>query len=164
MNTDGVLCLFLAFFSIQDLMEGRISRYATAAGLAAGLLFRRGEMAAGLFAGLAFFPLFLFRMMGAADVKVIAVITGFLGPERAVPALAMGFVLGAFWSLARLLHRRILWRRLSYFAAYIRRVTVTKNCEPYYRKERDGGEAAIPLAFCLSAGTAAYLLLEQAVR
>ena len=75
MNTDGVLCLFLAFFSIQDLMEGRISRYATAAGLAAGLLFRRGEMAAGLFAGLAFFPLFLFRMMGAADVKVIAVIT-----------------------------------------------------------------------------------------
>ena len=77
--------------------------------------------------------------------------------------MIIGFVLGVVWSLARLLHRGILWERLSYFAAYIRRVTMTKNCEPYYRREGDGGEAAIPLAFCLSAGTAAYLLLEQAV-
>ena len=162
MNTDGVLCLFLTFFGLQDLAEGRISRYATLAGVAAGIVFRREAMMFGFLAGILFFPLFLVRMLGAADVKVIAVIAGFLGPGRGVRALIIGFVLGAVWSLARLLHRGILWERLSYFAAYIRRITIVKNCEPYYCRERDGAETAIPLAFCLSAGTVLYILLETA--
>lgn len=161
MNTDLVLCLFLTFSGLQDLAEGKVSRYVTLAGLAAGLLLRGEGMAFGLLAGLLFFPLFLLRMIGAADVKVIAVTAGFLGPARGAAALMTGFVLGAVWSLARLLHRKILWERLSYFAAYIRQITMTKKYVPYYRKERDGGRAAIPLAFCLFAGTAAYLFWER---
>ena len=142
MNTDWVLCLFLAIFGLWDLRTRKIPRFATLAALAAGLI------------------LFLLRMLGAADVKVIAVIAGFLGPARGTRAVAAGLVLGAVWSLFKLIRGGILLRRISYFTAYIRRMITMDIYEPYYRRERDGEELGIPLASCLAAGTALCLLLE----
>lgn len=160
MGTECVLGVFLTLFGVQDLISGRISRYLTGAALLAGLLLRREAMAAGILAGILFFPLFLFRMMGAADVKVIAVIIGFLGPVRGTAAVGTGFLLGAFWSLARLLRKGILLQRLSYFFAYIRQLPGSGICKPYYLADRDGTEPAIPLAFCLSAGTGLWFLAD----
>ncbi len=160
MGTECALGVFLTLFGVQDLTSGRISRYLTAAALFMGLLLRREAMAAGILAGILFFPLFLLRMMGAADVKVIAVIVGFLGPARGAAAVGTGFVLGAVWSLERLLRKGMLTQRLSYFLAYIRRMFTLKSYEPYYLADRDGTEPSIPLAFCLSAGTGLCFLAE----
>ena len=160
MNTDWVLCLFLAIFGLWDLRTRKIPRFATLAALAAGLILRREGVLFGFLAGALFFPLFLLRMLGAADVKVIAVIAGFLGPARGTRAVAAGLVLGAVWSLFKLIRGGILLRRISYFTAYIRRMITMDIYEPYYRRERDGEELGIPLASCLAAGTALCLLLE----
>ena len=130
MNTDWVLCLFLAIFGLWDLRTRKIPRFATLAALAAGLILCRGRMLFGVLAGALFFPLFLLRMLGAV------------------------------WSLFKLIRGGILLRRISYFTAYIRRMITMDIYEPYYRRERDGEELGIPLASCLAAGTALCLLLE----
>lgn len=161
MSADWILGAFLAFSGFQDLYSGRVSRHVTGAVFLAGLALRQEQMAAGVLAGVLFFPLFLFRMLGAADVKMISLIVGFLGPGWGTASVGTGFFLGAVWSLARLLRRKILLQRLSYFFAYIRRITIWKTYEPYYRADRDGGEPVIPLAFCFSAGTGLCFLAER---
>ena len=63
MNTDWVLCLFLAIFGLWDLRTRKIPRFATLAALAAGLILRREGMLFGFLAGALFFPLFLFSVV-----------------------------------------------------------------------------------------------------
>ncbi|MCQ4838257.1 hypothetical protein NE556_24350, partial [[Clostridium] symbiosum] len=46
-----------------------------------------------------FFPLFLFRMMGAGDIKVMAVIAGYMGMDRGVEIIFYGLAAAAVWSL-----------------------------------------------------------------
>ena len=153
MDTDVVLCMFLTVFGLQDLTCGKVSKYLTLAAFIAGIFLRGTGMAAGILAGALFFPLFLVRMIGAADVKAVAVIVGFLGLSRGLEAVGTGFFLGAVWSLERLLRGGMMARRLSYFFAYIGRMITWNTYEPYYRADRDGKEAAIPLVFCLAVGT-----------
>ena len=51
-----------------------------------------------------FFPLFLFRMMGAGDIKVMAVIAGYMGMDRGVEIIFYGLAAAAVWSLFCLLY------------------------------------------------------------
>ncbi len=104
------------------------------------------------------FPLFVLRMIGAGDIKLMAVMTGFLGWGNGLRAIFYGCVAGAILALAKLLRQRILLQRLNYLFAYIRRLILTKEIVPYYRIERDGYGVVIPFAFCLFAGYVGYLL------
>ena len=104
------------------------------------------------------FPLYILRMVGAGDIKLMAVMAGFLGWGSGFKAITYGCVAGACLALARLLHQRNLWQRLNYLLAYFRRLFLTKEIVPYYRAERDGYGVAIPFAFCLLVGYAGYLL------
>ena len=95
------------------------------------------------------FPLFLFRMMGAGDVKLMAVIAVVIG---------YGFFIGAIWALFKMCLSGIFWQRISYFIAYFRRLFLTKEKTPYYLAERDGDEVVIPFAVCLFSGFLLFLI------
>ena len=107
-----------------------------------------------------FFPLFLFRMMGAGDVKLMAVVTAWLGWRGGVMVIGYSFFIGAVWALLKLCLSGIFWQRISYFIAYIRRLFLTKEKTPYYLAERDGDQVVIPFAVCLLGGFLVFLMLE----
>ncbi len=106
----------------------------------------------------ALFPLFIFRMVGAGDIKLMAVMAGFLGWGSGFKAIMYGCVVGACLALAKLLMQGNLLQRLNYLLAYFRRLFRTKEIVPYYRAERDGYGVVIPFAFCLFVGYMGYLL------
>ena len=81
------------------------------------------------------------------------VIVAWLGFAEGGAGIFAGLCLGAVWSLGRLARRRILWKRFSYLAGYVRDYLATGKIAAYYNRERDGDEAAIPLGVCLAVGT-----------
>lgn len=106
-----------------------------------------------------FFPLFRLRMIGAGDIKLMALMCGCLGMIQGGLSIIYGFVLGAALSLIKLLVQGSFMVRFMYLSAYIRRIIHTKEIVEYYNPARDGYESTIPLGLCLFLGTLIYLLL-----
>lgn len=156
--------------SVFDVKDYRVPNWWTGLGVLAGISLEffseqglpwgpaaflcRAAVAAALF-----FILFCCRMIGAGDIKLMALICGYLGLKAGAAAIVYSFLLGAFWSLFRLLRLRILKKRLFYFTAYIRQVLTTGEITEYYNPHSDGYEAVIPFALCLFAGTIFHTIL-----
>lgn len=103
--------------------------------------------------------LYLLRMVGAGDIKLMAMIVGCLGFRRGGAGILAGLCLGAVWSLVKLVRCGILPARLRYFADYVQRYVETGRAAPYYRKGEDGEELVIPLGACIAAGSGAVIML-----
>ncbi len=108
----------------------------------------------------AWFPLFRLRMIGAGDVKLMALIAGFLGFATGANIILYGFFIGAVLAFLKMLVCRNLRRRLTFFFAYIRRLFLMKEAVPYYQASRDGKNAVIPMAACLLAGYVLHWLIS----
>lgn len=104
------------------------------------------------------FPLFRLRMIGAGDVKLMALMAGYLGLTTGAHVIGYGFLIGAVLAFLKMLIRRNLRQRLTYFFAYIRRLFLTKEVVPYYRASRDGKSVVIPMGLCLFGGYLWYLI------
>lgn len=173
-----VLFFILAAGSYFDVREHRIPNWLVLIGVAAGLFL--SGLAAGIEGGnqavlcgamsflgrffaviAAFFLLFLFRMMGAGDIKIIALICGYLGYGSGFAAVAGGFLIGAFWSLVLMTVKGSIFHRFSYFLTYFRSFIQTKKITAYYSSARDGYEAVIPLGFCMFLGTLLAVVFFQ---
>ena len=83
---------------------------------------------------------------------MMALMAGFLGAVDGSLSLAAGFALGGVCSLVKLLYRKELRSRLSYFHSYVRRLVRTRQITAYYIPDRDGYGITIPLTVCLFAG------------
>ena len=108
---------------------------------------------------LVFFPFFLLRMMGAGDIKMMAVILGCLGLKAGSLAVGYGFLVGAVLALVKMLLQRNLLKRLSTLFVYLRRLFLTKEIVPYYIAQRDGGSVVIPFTACLFLGYLWFLCM-----
>ncbi len=107
-----------------------------------------------------FFIFFVCRMIGAGDIKLAALICGYLGLKAGAVAVGYGFLIGAFWSFIKMAARGCLIRRLSCLLAYIRHVFLTGNLTEYYNPERNGYDAVIPLGMCLFLGTFVSMIVK----
>ena len=81
------------------------------------------------------FPLFLFRMLGAGDIKVLSVIGGLLGFRAGLDCLLLSFLCGAAISFLILVKEGILLSRFTYFFAYLGRLLASGKRVPYRREE-----------------------------
>ena len=104
------------------------------------------------------FPLFWLRMIGAGDIKLMALMAGYLGFRAGARAVLYGFFIGAVLAFLKMLVCRNLHQRLRYCFAYFRRLFLTGERMPYYEASRDGRTVVIPLGFCLMAGYVMSLL------
>lgn len=145
-----VLLLFLSGCALSDLKTGKIPNVLVLFGAVSFgfCVFIRGPssgyeireagtifllfLARSLFTAGVFFPLFLFRMMGAGDIKVMAVTAGCLGVERGFEIIFYGLAAAAAWSLIYMLRKRILLSRIRYFLNYIKNIYRTECILPYY--------------------------------
>ena len=92
------------------------------------------------------FPLYLFRMIGAGDIKMAAVLFGAAGMRQGGGILLCGLVAAGVWSVVLLVWRGSVRQRLTYFVFYLYRFALGGSIEPYYLETRDGKEAS----FCLA--------------
>ena len=114
--------------------DGRLPGYGAALmmgiGETCGYLIRSGSLL------IVLFPLYLFRMIGAGDIKMAAVLFGAAGLRQGGRIFLCG--------LAR--------QRLTYLVFYLYRSALGGSVEPYYLEARDGKEASFCLAPCLFLG------------
>jgi len=159
----------LAAGSYFDVREHRIPNWLVLAGIAAGFFLswldaggKGGGQAAlqemttfacrFLVVTVTFFFLFICRMIGAGDIKIMALIFGYLGSGTGFAAVACGFLIGAFWSLVLMTVKGCAFQRCSYFLTYIRSLFQTKKITAYYSSSLDGYDAVIPLGLCMFLG------------
>lgn len=109
------LTVLLMLASASDISARRVPNLLNAVAVSGGLLFqglspRAGDGWSSALAGLAvgfgiWFPMYLFRLVGAGDVKLFAAAAVWIGPRDAVAAAVVtacaGAVLGAGWMLRR---------------------------------------------------------------
>ena len=79
-------------------------------------------------------PLFYFRMLGAGDIKVFAVLGGLTGSHGILSIIFGSFLLGAVLSLAFLISCGNLKERISYFFHYFYKYFVTHQVQSYIQK------------------------------
>ncbi|SEU02922.1 prepilin peptidase [Lacrimispora sphenoides] len=158
-----ILLLILGAGAFYDVREHRIPNWLVLSGIILGILLEipgpenpfggllfllRLVIVTGIF-----FLLFLCRMIGAGDIKLTALICGFLGLRTGALAVGLGFLIGAFWSFIKMAGSGSLFTRLSCLLAFIRHVFQTGKLTIYYDPVRDGYDMVIPLGLCLFLGT-----------
>ena len=112
------LLMLLAVAVGSDLHSRRIPNWLVLTGLTLALAVQwwqhgaaQGYSAWGLgllTGGGLFLPLYLLRGMGAGDVKLMAMVGAFVGPELAFEILLVTCVVGGIWALAAVVFKRAL--------------------------------------------------------
>lgn len=119
------------------------------------------QQGTGFFSGAVWFlvfgmALFRFRFMGAGDGKLMAVIGGYLGIRNGFYAVALGFFIGAVWSLWKLKRYGLAAERFYYLRNYAVSTWVSGEIRPYDALEQIDLPHHIPFAVCLAAGVWGY--------
>ena len=81
------------------------------------------------------FPFFLFRMLGAGDIKVLAVLGSMMGARSILFCMFFSFLIGAVFSLLWFLKNGGFRERLSYFLSYMRTYAQTGIRTPYVKTD-----------------------------
>ncbi len=78
------------------------------------------------------FPLFYFRMFGAGDIKLLAVIGGLLSYKAVIFCIIVSFFTGAFISIYKMCKYQLFRERFAYFSHYMKIYLHTRERIPYY--------------------------------
>ena len=170
----GVLVALLLIAAISDIKTGRIPNWLVLGGAAygllynaffpvfprdIGLLFALGGLAVGLGALL---PLYFVRVMGAGDVKLMAMVGAFLGASATVAAMLATLITGGFLAIAFALCSGRLGRLVHNVATMFRGTLLTFASGVGGLTVHDGPSAGkMPYGIAIAAGTIGYMVLEQ---
>jgi prepilin peptidase CpaA len=124
-----------------------------------GILFALGGLAVGLAALL---PAYFLRVMGAGDVKLMAMVGAFLGTWATVAAVLATLIAGGVLAVA-LAHRSSHLIRMLHNVAMMFRGTILTFATGVSGLTIQGGSSAgrMPYGVAIALGTIGYLLLEQ---
>ena len=153
MPVSGCLAVLFSIGAVAaDIRTDRVDNRLILSGWAAGCILQiissgvRGAvpfLAGSAIPLLLLFPLFLFRMMGAGDIKLLSVLGGLLGCRGALACIFWSLICGACLALVIIRMEQSLLRRFRCFIRYIHRYMQTRQRIPY----RDGDSAAMQMHF-----------------
>lgn len=90
----------------------------------------------------ALLPLFLLRVIGAGDVKLLSVIGGFYGFIFWGRTGVIFLCLAAIASVVQMIRKKLFLKRFQYLFQYV----LYDRKSAYYEPERDGIDMVIPMA------------------
>ena len=102
----------------------------TEKGLRGGFVFLAGASTPVIILGI----LFIFRMLGAGDIKLLCALGGIMGPRTVAECIFYSLLAGAGISLAILISTGGIRQRILYLYQYMNEFYCTGEIRPYYRK------------------------------
>lgn len=169
-----LLIVLLVIAAYIDLRTYRIPNWLTAGGTAAGVLFAAVQpmtghpdwlhAAIGMGLGLAvMLPAYLLRVMGAGDVKLMAMVGTFLGPEQVFAAALVTFIVGGVLALVYMVVHGVTARLLANVGSIVRYAlfSVVARMSPVVALSPTQSVGRLPYGVSIACGTAAYLVMRQ---
>lgn len=105
------------------------------------------------------FLLFLFKVLGAGDIKLFSVVGSFYGASFVFQTIIIAFLIGGVMSIIHLVKSKQVIYRLQFLAKYIQSYGSKVNCLdekgkkqfviPYYDIQRDGYEGTIHFSIAI---------------
>ncbi len=77
------------------------------------------------------FPIYFIHAIGAGDIKLLAVVSCFLGFRQGMVVVVFSFLVGAVISIIYLIRTHILFRQMQSIAFYLSYIYQTKKVVPY---------------------------------
>jgi len=167
----AALVLLLVVASALDVRTRRIPNWLTLSGAMVGIALsplgagdpRHAALmaVAGMGAGLALLlPLYLLRVIGAGDVKLMAMVGAFVGVSQIVPAVLCVFVAGGVLALAWSAYRRV-FRRVTAGAAELAMSMAFAALSGIRPSLASASAGTLPYGLSIAVGTLAWLLVAQ---
>lgn len=170
----GVLIGLLTVAAVSDVRKGRIPNWLVFGGALyalaynalypvyprdIGILFALGGLSVGL---VALLPGYLLRVLGAGDVKLMAMVGSFVGTWAAVEAVLASLITGGMLAVVMSLYSGRLLLMLRNVVALFRGTVLTFATAPGGLTIQGGGSAGrMPYGLAIALGTISYLVLEQ---
>ena len=170
----AVLFALLAIASISDFRTYKIPNWLTAGGICFaliysavvpfyrdhGFLWALGGLAAGF---LIMLPAYAIRVMGAGDVKLMAMVGAFLGFTDALSAVLYSLIVGGIAAIGFALFNRVLWRMLANVktATQTMMMSAIGGFKPDLRIEPAASVGKLPYGICISIGTIIFVVAKQ---
>jgi len=169
----AVLAILLVAAAVIDLRTFRIPNWLTGSGVLLGLAFNAigharaldGLLSAlgGMGIGLTILlPFYLLRVMGAGDVKLMAMVGAFLGLSQIVPAVLFSFIAGGVAAVVFVVAKR----RIARFGSNLRHIVQGAALSaiaglPLAGLAPGASVGHLPYGVSISAGTILYLASLQ---
>ena len=170
----GILFALLTIASITDYRTYKIPNWLTAGGIIFGLIYSvfvpfsrdfgflwaLGGMMLGFFVML---PCYVLRIMGAGDVKLMAMVGAFLGVDDCFRAIIYSFIVGGIAALGFALFNKAMTRMLQNVKDITQAMifSVVGGFKPDMRITASQSVGKMPYGICISVGTAGYVVARQ---
>jgi prepilin peptidase CpaA len=168
------LIAMLLTAAVIDVRSHRIPNWLTGGGIVIALVFAAAGVApqqegflsslGGMAAGLAMLlPMYLLRVMGAGDVKLMAMVGAFVGFPSIVYAVLFTFIAGGIAALSFALQRRAFRRMTSNVMHIVQWMTFAAIAGQRITPEMAGGASIgrLPYGVSIAIGTIAWLAARQ---
>lgn len=170
----AVLFALLVIASVSDYRSYRIPNWLTIGGAAFALIYKTATAVSpstaflgalgGLFLGFAvMLPLYALRVMGAGDVKLMAMVGAFLGVYETFQAVLFAFIVGGIAAIGFALCKGKLGRLLNNTkqAVYEMSALGMAGVRPDAQIVARQSIGKLPFGICISIGTMGYVLGRQ---
>ena len=170
----GVLFILLAIAAVSDYRSYKIPNWLTVSGMVFGLIY---SVAAPFSIHLGFFwavgglllgflimlPLYALGVMGAGDVKLMAMVGAFLGVSDVWHAVIFSFIVGGIAALGFALYNKALLRMLGNVksVAQMMMMSAIGGFRPDVQIEASKSVGKLPYGVSISVGTVAYVVAKQ---
>ena len=170
----SVLFFLLVIASISDYRTYKIPNWLTAGGIIFALIYSAlvpfsrelGFLWAlgGLMLGfLIMLPCYILRIMGAGDVKLMAMVGAFLGVDDCFHAIIYSFIVGGIAALGFALFNNAMMRMLQNVKNMTQTMmfSISAGFKPDVRIEASQSIGKLPYGICISIGTVVYVVAKQ---
>jgi prepilin peptidase CpaA len=170
----GGLFVLLVMAAVSDVRFYRIPNWLTFGGMVFALIYgtfaartpMAGAMNAlgGLGTGFAIMlPFYVLRIMGAGDVKLMAMVGAFLGPYQTLQAILFTCIAGGFAAVAVAIHRRRLGHMLANVKDAAQGIVVSgiAGVRPNGTIDTRQSIGKLPYGICICVGTVVQVLAHQ---
>ena len=148
-----VLAGVLVACTVFDLLKYKIPNTVILIGMLAGIIMNFDKIGLSLIQMvvifLVFFPFYRIKGLGAGDIKLMMMLAGFFTTKKLFLIIALAFMIGALFSVIKMLKSKEARSRLTYGFKYLRKIVITKTVDPY-ECNKTNKATVIPLALPLS--------------